>query len=207
MNVEYTSPSGRFGIANDMVIRVSDGQVLKSVELSRQRNTWIEKDGHEWAVLRTDEGYLFLNCDTLVEYKSGEDYWDFLWAEVWSSPDGKTAAVVGCFFGGELFVGFFDISTLPHSVEMLDVHGDEVFPGLSVVCLVEIVGNPIKHEWINDDTLRVEFGTENPDRFESLPRYTMNVQRKEDGMHVIDFVDLDQKTHEYLMSRYKHLIK
>ncbi len=207
---DYISPSGRFEIANDMVIRVSDGKILKRAELSCQCNTWIKKDGHEWAVLRVNgEGYLFLNCDTLVECKLDEaSYWpDFYWYKVLSSPDGNTAAVQGCGWGGPYFVLFYDISNLPHSVEILDEHGDEVFPGLCVGCLVEIFGEGYEYEWINDDTLRVEFETKNPSPDESLPCCTVNLQRKEDGMHVIGIDALDQKNHEYLVSEYKHLIK
>ena len=191
---EFISPSGRFKIFNDTVIRVSDGKILKNIELTHQYDTWIEKDGHEWAVLNTNQGCLVLNCDTLVELKCCRHNvvgdW-CLWTEVWSSPDGKTAAVVGrSLTDWGIYMGLLDISNLPYYVDMIVAHDSEFVSILLGNFWVEIGAEPTKHEWIDDNNLRVEVGEKIPGHYERLPCRTMHVQKQEDGMHVINFVSL-----------------
>lgn len=184
------SPSGKYELKGDAVIRVSDQKVLKDVPLYHQYNTWIVKDDQEWICLRLgkDWSQLFFNCDTLEEKKDIDPCLDpMYWTDTWSSPDGNTVAAYGCFWGGPYFVNFYDITDLSKGWPML-CQTSEVFDEKKLYWL-----EADECVWIDSQTVKLFLFDKNKHT------HTLGVYKREgDEMHLLEYHPTDPHFHAEL---------
>lgn len=150
---EERSPSGRFSL-KIITYKTKEGcwnytkgilsnESSKIAEVYRNYSTFhhsfFNKDNHEWiqtgstymsqTFINLDTGEVFDNSEKLKQTEAYKKGYCFCWCRSKVSPDGKTIAVSGCYWGASYEIKFFDLSDMNNIVELdcsEDIYDDDL---------------------------------------------------------------------------------